>query len=447
MTLVPTLRGIAVVGAALMPCAVALAATPGSAPVLGVVVLALALVFGVDAARAQGTLDGVTVALPDVARFTRGAESVVLLTIEQSAPRERVLHLGVKWPVSFAVDDDTVRVRMPRDTEAATIAWKVTPSERGVFSVEHAYLGVASPFGLWAYHRATPAPSSLRVYPNLQQERKALASLFLNRDAVGIHARAAIGKGREFEQLREYMPGDSFEDIDWKATARRGEPITKTYRVERTQEVYVVIDTSRLSGMTTPAAAGEPPVTHLERCIQSALVLGLVAERQGDLFGVLTFDARVNHFLKARNGRTHYNACRDAIHAIKPSDDNPDFAELFSFLRVRLRKRALLVVLTNLSDPLLADRFIDGVDLIARNHLVLVATIADPEVRPLFSEADVATVDDIYRRLGGHFEWLGLEQTKRTLHLHNVALHSVPHPDLSAELVGQYMDRKQRQLL
>ena len=89
--------------------------------------------------------------------------------------------------------------------------------------------------------------SEIRVYPNLLTERKNLAALFLNRGTFGIHAQRQVGKGRDFEKLREYVPGDGYDEIHWKATARRGRPITKVFQIEKTQEIYVIVDASRLS--------------------------------------------------------------------------------------------------------------------------------------------------------------------------------------------------------
>jgi uncharacterized protein (DUF58 family) len=138
----------------------------------------------------------------------------------------------------------------------------------------------------------------IRVYPNLFDERKNLSGLFLNK-GLGIHTQRQVGKGRDFEQLREYLPGDSFEDIHWKTTAKRGEPITKVYQIERTQQIYVIIDASRLSARS-PEANSAPIqgdaqtavadlTTMLQRFITSALIMALAAERQGDMFGLLTF--------------------------------------------------------------------------------------------------------------------------------------------------------------
>ena len=96
-----------------------------------------------------------------------------------------------------------------------------------------------------------------------------------------------IGRGREFEKLREYVAGDGLDEIHWKAAARRGRPITKVFQVERTQEIYVIIDASRLSARTM----GEE--TALEREVAGALLTGAAAERAGDLFGLAAFSDRV----------------------------------------------------------------------------------------------------------------------------------------------------------
>ena len=122
----------------------------------------------------------------------------------------------------------------------------------------------------------------------------------------GTHHRRQLGKGREFEKLREYEHGDSFEDIDWKATARRRSPVVKVFQIERTQEVYAVIDSSRLS------ARGNV----LDSYVTAALTLAVTAESQHDRFGLASFSAGVDGFLPAAGGKRHFAFCRDAIYAL-----------------------------------------------------------------------------------------------------------------------------------
>jgi uncharacterized protein (DUF58 family) len=246
--------------------------------------------------------------------------------------------------------------------------------------------------------------------------------------------------------LREYVPGDGYDEIHWKATARRGKPITKVFQIERTQEVYVIVDASRLSART-PESDATPGTSTLERFVTAALVLGLAAEEQGDLFGLLTFTDKVEKFVRAKNGREHYSACRDALYTLQPKIVTPDFDELCTFIRLRLRRRALLVFLTALDDPALAESFARNMDSLRRQHLVLVNMVQPPGVNPLFTSPDITGLDDLYQQLGGHLRWQNLRELQKVLQRRGVQFSLLNNERLSAELVSQYLGVKQRQLL
>lgn len=308
--------------------------------------------------------------------------------------------------------------------------------------------------------------SEVRVYPNLLTERKDLAAVFLNRGGVGLHAQRQVGKGREFEKLREYIPGDGYDEVHWKATAKRGRPVTKVFQVERTQEVYVIIDASRLSARTVPASrvlatALSPgggrslgaetslaqPTTILERFITAALVLGLAAEKQGDLFGLLTFTDQVKSFVRAKNGKAHFSSCRDALYTLQPQIVTPDYDEVCTFIRLRLRHRALVIFLTSLDDALLSESFVRNMDLLRHQHLVLVNMIQPSSVAPVFGNSNIVSMDDLYEHLGGHLLWQKLRELEKVLQRRGVRFSLLKNERLSAELVSQYMNLKQRQLI
>ena len=114
-------------------------------------------------------------------------------------------------------------------------------------------------------------------------------------------------------------------------------------------------------------------------------MLGLAAEQQGDLFGLLTFSDKIETFLRARNGQSHYHACRDALYTLRAREVAPDFDELSTFIRLRMRRRALLLFLTSLDDPVVAESFLRNMDLLCRQHLVLVNMLQPPGVQAIFS--------------------------------------------------------------
>jgi len=177
------------------------------------------------------------------------------------------------------------------------------------------------------------------------------------------------------------------------------------------------------------------------------LVLGLAAEQQGDLFGLLTFTDKVDHFVRAKNGKAHYNNCREALYTLEPRIVTPDYDELCTFLRLRLRRRALLVFLTSLDDSLLAESFVRNIELIRRQHLVLVNMLQPPGATPLFTNPNLATMDELYQHLGGHLLCQKLRELEKILQRRGVRFSLLQDERLSAELVSQYLSVKKRQLL
>ena len=453
----------------MLPFSVLGALEPAAAVVSWCAIGTLAVLVLADAALTGRSLAGISVQLPALARMSKDRKSRIEVRIGNELKKPATLRLALGWPREFHTPVEDVFVQLPAGTEWSRSYWECLPLKRGQYRLETARVEIRSPLGFWAVRKVLPAKAEIRVYPNLLFERKNLAALFLHRGAFGLHAQRQVGKGREFEKLREYLPGDSFDEIHWKATAKHGHPITKVFQIERTQEVYVVLDASRLSARGTNnsalenrgrgngpelhAASGSaiveplPSTTALERFVTATLVLGLAAQQQGDLFGLLAFSDKVERFLRAQNGQAHYGACREALYALEPRSVSPDFDEVCSFIRLRLRRRALVIFLTALDDPVLASSFVRNVDLIRRQHLVVVNMLQTPRVAPAFSNAEVESVDDLYEQLGGHLLWQNLREVEKVLNRRGVRFSLLPDERLSVELVSQYLNVKRRQSL
>ena len=455
------------------------AAGLGSEPVQAGATMAIAGLLVLGAADAAlGTARAgrrLTFGFPETVRFSKGRPGAVAIVIgngRTGAP-ERRLRLGLGWPEGVETPTDELAIRLPTGSERTRLEWVCTAARRGRYPLGRIHYEEASPLGLWAVRRSAATACELRVYPDLRAERRHAAAIFLTRGGLGSHAQRQVGRGREFEKLRDYVPGDSIEDISWKATARRQRPVSKVFQVERTQEVYVLIDASRLSARPAQEATeavvsgdDEPDLvagrviatntvagpTVLERYLSSALLLCLAAERQGDLFGLGTFAEGMKHFLRARNGAAHFDACREAIYALEPAAVSPDFEELCAFLRLRLRRRALLVVLTSsLDDPVLAESFLRAVEGVSRQHVVLVNSLRPTGVAPLFSDPDggagVVTTGDVYRRLAGHLRWQKLREGEKRLRRLGVGFTLLDETRMTEQIVRGYLNVKQRQVL
>jgi len=431
----------------------------------------LSAVIVLDALLSRRMLAGLNVEVASPLRFSKDRSGLIEVRIRNEPAKARKLRLGLALPTQFYSPKDELLMMLPAVATVSQVAWSCVPLQRVRYVLNRAYLEADSPLGFWVIRSRSDLRSELRVYPNVLSERKRVAALFLHRGAFGLHTQRQVGKGRQFEGLRDYVPGDSSDEIHWKATAKRGRPVTKLFEIERTHEVYVIIDAARLSARALDNAGqqtavhlsrraeeqpngrepgGLPPFpesTVLERYMTAALLLGLAAEQQGDLFGLVTFSDRVHRFVRARNGREHYSSCREALYILQPQMVTPDFDELTSFLRLRLRRRALLVFLTALDDPVLAQSFVRSMNLLTRQHLVLVNMMQPRGARPLFSDADVSSVDDLYQHLGGHLLWHDLRELGKVLSRRGVQLTLLNNATMSAELISQYLSVKQRQLL
>jgi uncharacterized protein (DUF58 family) len=406
--------------------------------------LALALL---DAISAYRRLDGISIEFPEVARMSKNREGTIGVYIRNSKAKTRQLRIVLAFPDEIYSDEDML-LDLPEGNRVSHFNWHCKPVKRGSYFFDKCYIEGLSYFGFWAVRAALPARFEIRVYPDLFFERKYLAALFLNRGNFGIHSQRHVGQGRDFEKLREYIHGDSYDHIHWKATAKRGRPITKVFQVERTQEIYVIIDASRLSGrIVNVLPEDQDSETILERFIAAALVMGVAAKRQGDLFGILCFSDKIHSFIRAKSGREHYNNCREALYALQPQIVTPDFNELCAFIGLRLRRRSLLIFLTNLDDPVISESFGQNMDLICRKHLVLVNMIKPDGMQPLFSDPDINSINDIYKNFGGHILWHNLLELGKVLQRKGVHFSLLSNEKMCLNLVSQYMDIKQRQLI
>jgi uncharacterized protein (DUF58 family) len=439
MTVVPTNRLLMLLAAVMLPCGFIAAAAPSWTAMVLIVAIGCIALAAADAFLSRARLRGVTLQLPAILRLVKGRPSSLDLQIDRTGSAPKDLRVGIVFPAGLAADEET-RTTLEGEGQRFHTTFDARPRERGSYRVTDAMVETGSAAGLWDIREHKALKSEIRVYPNLLADKKTAAPLLLARTS-GSHAHRQVGKGREFEKLREYIPGDTFNDIHWRATARHGHPVTKVFQVERTQEVYAVLDCSRLSGRLID---GEPA---LERYLTAALLLGLAVQQEGDLFGVVAFDNRVQTIIRAAAGRTHFGACRDALFAVKPQRVSPDFRELSHFLRMRLRKRSLLMILTDLDDAAIAEEFESNIRVVRRTHLVTASMLHPRGAARVFTGDPVSTSDEVVDRLAGHLRWQALEQTRRRLATQGVSLSLLRPDNPAADLVGRYRQIKGRQLL
>ena len=386
-----------------------------------------------DAVAAWQRLAGIEVSMPEFVRLTKDVAGSVPVTVENGGETGCRVRLGVTLPAG--IETDSPVLEMDAALGASVVEWPSTGRARGDFPLREVYVETGSPLGLWLARTARPVEFSFRVYPNLRD--RATAALFLRTANLGLRMRRMVGKGREFENLRQYLPGDSFEDIHWKATAKRGFPAVKLFRVEHAQEVYAVVDASRLS-----AREGI-----LESFVEASLHLALVAEKQGDRFGLVTFSDRTLKFVRARSGMDHFRLCRETIYNLHAQRVSPDFRDVFTSLQLNLRRRSLIVFFTSLDDGLLAESFERDIAMLARRHLVLVNVRRTAALKPLYTGEGASSVEGLYAGLAGQMLWNRMRTLQLALENRGVKLTLTDAARIKMQVTAGYLDVKRRQAL
>lgn len=431
--LVPSQRLLLLAAVVALPLATAASFVPGAAVPCAVTLALWALVVAADAVRGRVRLDSLSANAPPIVRFTKDIPARLAIAISSRLKEPLAIRLSVATPPGVPSASIVEETAVPAG--ASRFDWACTGVERGDHPLRALHLEAPSPFGLWLARSERALDSTIRVYPNLRD--RATAALFHRTAVVGLRMRRQVGKGREFDNLRQYVPGDGFEDIDWKATARRQFPVVKLYRVEHAQEVYAVVDSSRLSA--------RPEI--LESFVNAALHLALVAQTQADRFGLVTFSDRTHKFVRARSGMDHFRLCREAIYNLQASRVSPDFRDVFTALQLNLRRRALLVFFTSLDDALLAETFEREVPILARRHVVLVNTPQPPGLKPLFTDASSADLDSLYSGLSGQMITNRLRQLALALSNRGVRLSVVDPRRIKTQVTEEYLEVKRRQVL
>jgi len=256
-----------------------------------------------------------------------------------------------------------------RPGERATVHYTMVPTRRGDGSFGSIVCLVRSPLGLWQVRRRYAAAATVRVYPDFAAIASYLELLSDQQTIrLGIRKSQRRGEGLEFHQLRDYRPGDALRQIDWKATARRGEPISREYQEERDQRVLFLIDSGRRM------RARDDSLSHFDHALNASLLLAYIALRQGDSVGLQLFGAE-HKWVPPLRGVTSVNVLLNEIYDLHSGAESADYIAAAEELMTRQRKRALVVLMTNLREED-AD-LLPALRLLGKRHVVLLANLRE----------------------------------------------------------------------
>lgn len=348
-------------------------------------------------------------------------------------------------------------------TEAGTDhirLWPWTPEiallRRGVWPCPRVGLERQSPLRIWRLRQWFDSPEPVRIEADLRPGRREILRSQVYRALVASQQTPWTGHGRDFERLREYQPGDTYSEIAWKSTARRAAPVTRLFQWEQKQEVYFVVDQSRASALPLDPREGSgrdssqmrAPRRLLDLAVETALVGATVALELGDEFGLITYAEEAKSWLRAGSGQSQFHQFRERLLNLQSLPTTADYEALFSEIRVRLRRRAYLVLLADLTERAGSDSLRRGVGLVRSSHAVLMTSILPSHARPAFSPGEELRTDqDVYTALAGEKENQRLGTLARQMRQLNVQLRYVPQETFLRTAVEGYLESKREQRL
>jgi uncharacterized protein (DUF58 family) len=308
-----------------------------------------------------------------------------------------VLARGVAAPLvveAAPAGAGSVRVRQPippdlalepREAEGGLDA-TLTPLRRGRHTLGAVAARTEGPLKLGRWHHRGAAPEEVLVYPDLPAARRLALAVRRGRfREQGRVTRGPLGLGTDFESIRDYSPDDDVRQINWRATDRTGRPMSNQFRVEQDREVMLLIDSGRLM------AAPLEDRTRLDAAIDAAVTVALVADVVGDRAGVVAFDDAIRRNLPTR--RAGGDAVVRALFDLEPRPVDADYE--LAFQTVEGAKRSLIVIFCDLLEEGAARPLVDAVPVLARRHVVIVASVRDPDLDAQLTTTP-ATPRDVY---------------------------------------------------
>jgi len=384
------------------------------------------------------------------ARLVVGAPNRV--TVHLHNPTKRLVRVVVRddVPEGWVVEPEQLAVELPPHARRE-VTYTVTPPKRGEHRFGDLHLRLEGSLGLGARIVDIAAAQAARVYPNvLGPRRYEMATRLGDLRNLGFRNVRRSGGAGEFDQLREYVSGDAFRDLDWKSSAKRLRPVTRVLREERSQNVVLAIDAGRLMAIRMGRAGSDDPngasVTKLDHAINAALLLAWVALRHGDRVGLIVFAEEVKAFVPANRGPAQYRRLLEALYAVEATMTYVDFRRFVEFMKVRVPRRSLIVMFSDLLDDTHAMPLAEHLSMLRGKHLPVCVTMEDAVAEAL-ATTDARTDDEVYQRAAAADLLADRATVKAHLRKGGVSLVEAPAGELAVGAVNRYLEIKARNLL
>ena len=409
----------------------------GVAKVLFWVMVALVITDGLLLYRTPSGLAGHRIT-PD--RLSNGDNNPLQIVLENYYRFPVQVQLLDELPVQFQERNFQASVKIPVG-QTRTYPYKVRPVKRGEYHFGAVNALVSSSLALIRRRFRFSADKGVPVYPSfIQMRRYELLALSNHLTEFGIKKIRRLGHNQEFEQIKEYVPGDDYRTINWKATARRGGLMVNNYQDERSQQVYALIDKGRTMRMPFQG------MSLLDYAINASLVISNIAIKKEDKAGLITFQHKVQTVVPASRRSKQMYLLMEALYNQKTAYKEADYAALYTAVRRQITQRSLLLLFTSFESLSSMERQLPYLRKLARDHLLVVIFFKNTELYALLNTS-VHSVADVYQKtIAEKFAYEKKVIAERLLQFGIHAVLTTPQ-QLSVDTINKYLALKARGLI
>jgi len=348
--------------------------------------------------------------------------------------------------VELACDTGPLLRRPPRLRGAvsadapAELALPLVPLRRGLARVERLWLRWQGPLGLIWRQRIIELDAEIPVLPNVRAVRAAALQFFSRHAPAGQKTQAQQGDGSDFDALREWVPGLDGRSVDWKHSARHLKLVCKEFKAERNHNIILAFDTGHL--MSEPLDG----VPRIDRAINAGLLLAYASLREGDRVGLFGFDSAVRLYTEPAGGLQNFSRLQRATAALDYRLEETNYTLALSHLLGRLRRRSLVVLMTDFVDTVTAEMMLENVARLTRRHLVMFVSFQDPALKRIV-EARPASIDAMARATVAHD--FVQERSVVMERLTRLGVHCLDtsHEAVDSAMINRYLLIKSRELI
>lgn len=368
-------------------------------------------------------------------RFSNGDDNEIRLSIKSSYPFTVQLDVTDEIPAIFQRRDILFHTQA-HPAAREEITYRLRPVRRGVYSFGYIRIFVTTRIGCVERRFTCGKPHDVKVYPSFQMlHRYELLAISNRLTDLGIKRIRRVGHNTEFEQIKDYVQGDDFRTINWKASARTNQLKVNVYQDERSQQVFNIIDKGRVMQQSFRG------MTLFDYAINASLVLSYVAMRREDKAGLCTFSNKVDTFIPAQRSPGHMQTLLESLYHQETDFGETDFSELVSNMKRHVTKRSLFILYTNFNGLITMQRQLSFLKQLSNQHRLLVVFFEDSEMKDYLSTS-AANTEEYYQHVIA--EKFAYEQRLIVSKLKQqgiLSLFTTPE-NLSIDIINKYLEIK-----